>query len=89
MHVSVVFGWTFVQILRMKICQKKISAEPEVKKNRDLGRFFVHFFQGKFRGKFRPKMLGKNGIFRGKRFEKLFSQEIPRNFPRKVLFRGK
>jgi hypothetical protein len=34
-------------------------------------------------------MLGKNGIFRGKSFEKSFFQEIPRNFPRKVIFRGK
>jgi hypothetical protein len=34
-------------------------------------------------------MQGKIAIFRGKSFEKLFSQEIPRNFPRKVIFRGK
>jgi hypothetical protein len=34
-------------------------------------------------------MLGKNGIFRGKSFEKSFFQEIPRNFPRKVIFRVK
>jgi hypothetical protein len=34
-------------------------------------------------------MLGKNGIFRGKSFEKLFFQEIPWNFLRKVIFRGK
>jgi hypothetical protein len=34
-------------------------------------------------------MLGKNGIFRGKSFEKSFFQEIPRNFPRKITFRGK
>jgi hypothetical protein len=34
-------------------------------------------------------MLGKNAIFLGKSFEKLFFQEIPRNFPRKVIFRGK
>jgi hypothetical protein len=34
-------------------------------------------------------MLGKNGIFRGKSFEKSFFQEIPRNFPRKITFRRK
>jgi hypothetical protein len=34
-------------------------------------------------------MLGKNGIFRGKSFEKSFFQEIPRNFPQKIPFRGK
>jgi hypothetical protein len=34
-------------------------------------------------------MLGKNGIFRGKCFEKLFFQKIPRNSPRKITFRGK
>jgi hypothetical protein len=34
-------------------------------------------------------MLGKNGIFREKSFEKSFLQEIPRNFPRKVTFCGK
>jgi hypothetical protein len=32
---------------------------------------------------FPPKNVGKNGIFRRKSFEKLFFQEIPRNFPRK------
>jgi hypothetical protein len=53
-------------------------------------RFFVHFFQGKFRGKFFPKkMSGKIAIFRGKSFEKSFFQQIPRNFPRKITFRGK
>jgi hypothetical protein len=37
-----------------------------------------------------PKMLGKNGIFRGKSFEKIFFfREIPRNLPRKNTFRGK
>jgi hypothetical protein len=34
-------------------------------------------------------MLGKIAIFRGKSFEKSFFQEIPRNFPRKVIFRVK
>jgi hypothetical protein len=34
-------------------------------------------------------MLGKSWIFSGKSFEKSFFQEIPRNFPRKVIFRGK
>jgi hypothetical protein len=33
-----------------------------------------------------PPKLGKNGIFRGKSFEKLFFQEIPRNFPRKKTY---
>jgi hypothetical protein len=31
-------------------------------------------------------MLGKNGIFHGKSFEKSFFQEIPRNFPRKKMY---
>jgi hypothetical protein len=62
------------------------------------GRFFINFFQGKFHGKFRgkifpppqkKKMLGKFAIFRGKSFEKSFFQQIPRNFPRKITFRGK
>jgi hypothetical protein len=34
-------------------------------------------------------MLGKIAIFRGKSFEKSFFQQIPRNFPRKITFRGK
>jgi hypothetical protein len=61
-------------------------------------RFFVHFFQGKFQGKFHrkfrgkffpQKMSGKIAIFRGNSFEKSFFQQIPRNFPRKITFRGK
>jgi hypothetical protein len=36
-----------------------------------------------------PKMVGKNGIFRGKSFEKSFFREIPGNFPLKLIFRGK
>jgi hypothetical protein len=59
-----------------------------------LGPIFRTFFSGENLGEnsaenFTPKMLGKNGIFRGKSFEKSFFQEIPRNFPRKVIFRGK
>jgi hypothetical protein len=47
------------------------------------------FFKGKFRGKFSPnKMLGKIAIFRGKSFGKSFFQQIPRNFMRKITFRG-
>jgi hypothetical protein len=38
---------------------------------------------------FPPKNIEKNGIFSGKSFEKSFFQEIPRNFLRKVIFRGK
>jgi hypothetical protein len=38
---------------------------------------------------FPQKMLGKFRIFRGKSFEKSLFQQIPRNFPRKVIFRGK
>jgi hypothetical protein len=39
---------------------------------------------------FPPKMLGKKIEFStGKFFEKSFFQEIPRNFPWKVIFRGK
>jgi hypothetical protein len=55
------------------------------------GADFSHiFFRVKFRGKFSPqKMLGKIGIFRGKSFEKSLFQQIPRNFPRKITFRGK
>jgi hypothetical protein len=34
-------------------------------------------------------MLGKNGNFRGKSFEKFFSQEIPMKIPRNLIFRGK
>jgi hypothetical protein len=51
---------------------------------------FRTFFPGKIPRKiFLQKMLEKNGIFRGKSFEKSFFQQIPRNFPRKVTFRGK
>jgi hypothetical protein len=32
-------------------------------------------------------MLGKNGIFRRKSFEKSFFQEIPRNFPQKKMYK--
>jgi hypothetical protein len=35
--------------------------------------------------KFPQKILGKNGIFLGKSFEKLFFQEIPLNFPREKI----
>jgi hypothetical protein len=34
-------------------------------------------------------MLGKIAIFHGNFFEKSFFQEIPRNFPQKVIFREK
>jgi hypothetical protein len=59
-----------------------------------LGSIFRTFFSGENFGEnsaenFPQKMLGKNGIFRGKSFEKSFFQEIPLNFPRKVIFRGK
>jgi hypothetical protein len=45
------------------------------RRNGSWGRFFVHFFRGKicrkFRGKILPqKMLGKIGIFRGKKCTK-------------------
>jgi hypothetical protein len=47
----------------------------------------VHFFRGKFLEKFSPpKMREKIKIFLGKSFEKLFPQQIPRNFPRKKMF---
>jgi hypothetical protein len=54
------------------------------------GADFSYIFSGENFGEnsaenFPPKMLGKNGIFRGKSFEKSFFQEIPR----KVIFRGK
>jgi hypothetical protein len=60
----------------------------------DQGPIFRTFFPGKISGKiprkiFPQKMLGKNVIFRGKSFEKSFFKEIPRNFPRKGIFRGK
>jgi hypothetical protein len=59
-----------------------------------LGPIFRTFFSGENFGEnstenFPPKMLGKNGIFHGKSFEKSFFQEIPQNFLRKVIFRGK
>jgi hypothetical protein len=60
-----------------------------------LGPIFRTFFSGENFGEnstenFPPKNVGKkNGIFRGKSFEKSFFQEIPRNFPQKVIFRGK
>jgi hypothetical protein len=71
---------------------KKTPSEPAVVPNQ--GPLFRTFFPGKSLGKiprniFPPKMLGKNGIFRGKSFEKSFFQEILQNFPRKVIFRGK
>jgi hypothetical protein len=61
------------------------------------GPIFRTFFTGKISGKiprkiFPPKMLGKNGMYRGKSFEKsVFKifQEIQRNFPRKVIFAEK
>jgi hypothetical protein len=58
------------------------------------GADFSYIFSGEnsaenFAENFPQKMLGKNGIFRGKSFEKSFFQEIPRNFPQKVIFRGK
>jgi hypothetical protein len=58
------------------------------------GRFFVHFSGENFgensAENFPPKNVGKkNGIFCGKSFKKSFFQEIPRNFQRKVIFRGK
>jgi hypothetical protein len=54
----------------------------------DVSCIFPKEISGKTPQKIYPKkMLGKNGIFRRKSFEKLFFQEIPRNFPRKVIFR--
>jgi hypothetical protein len=57
------------------------------------GRFFVHFSGENFgensAENFPPKNVGKNGIFRGKSFEKSFFQEIPGNFLQKVIFRRK
>jgi hypothetical protein len=32
-------------------------------------------------------MLGKIAIFRGKSFEKSFFQQMPRNFPRKKMYK--
>jgi hypothetical protein len=58
------------------------------------GADFSYIFSGENFGgnsaeNFPPKMLGKNGIFGGKSFEKLFFQEIPQNFRPKVIFRRK
>jgi hypothetical protein len=85
------FGFFFVaaktvpQILRPS-CSGTFCAE--------LGLIFRTFFSGENFGEnsaenFPQKMLGKNAIFRGKSLEKLFFQEIPQNFPRKITFRGK
>jgi hypothetical protein len=53
-------------------------------------RFFPTFFPGKIPLKiFSKKMLRKIALFRGKSVEKSFFQQIPRNFPRKITFRGK
>jgi hypothetical protein len=52
----------------------------------NLGPIFRTFFPWKI---FPQKMLGKIAIFRGKSFEKSFFQQIPRNFPQKITFRGK
>jgi hypothetical protein len=54
----------------------------------DQGPIFRTFFPGKIPF-FPQKMLGKNCNFRGKSFEKSFFQQIPRNFLRKITFRGK
>jgi hypothetical protein len=61
------------------------------------GQFFVHFFPGKISGKISGKILLKifpqkcweKMEFSAKSFEKLFFQEILRNFPQKITFRGK
>jgi hypothetical protein len=58
------------------------------------GADFSYIFSGENLGEnsaenFPPKNVGKNGIFRGKNFENSFFQEIPWNFLRKVIFRGK
>jgi hypothetical protein len=57
------------------------------------GSIFLTFFSGENFGgnsaeNFPPKMLGKNGIFRGKSEKSVF-QEIPWNFTQQVIFRGK
>jgi hypothetical protein len=84
--------------VRLPVEQKGDNLVPTLKKQdgrkSQQGPIFRTFFAGKIPGKiprkiFPPKMLGKNGIFRGKRFEKSFFQEILRNFPQKVIFRGK
>jgi hypothetical protein len=58
------------------------------------GRFFVHFFPGKISGKIPRKISPqkcweKMEFSAEKSFEKSFFQQIPRNFPRKITFRGK
>jgi hypothetical protein len=64
-------------------------------KQGDLGPIFRTFFSGENFGEnsaenVPPKNVGKKWNFpRKKSFEKSFFQEIPRNFPRKVIFRGK
>jgi hypothetical protein len=70
-----------------------VAQQVKPAKQADQGSIFRKNFPGKISGKipwkFSPKNVGKNGIFRRKSFEKSFFQEIPRNFPRKVIFRGK
>jgi hypothetical protein len=57
------------------------------------GADFSYIFPGKILGKIPrkifPKMLGKMKFSTEKSFENSFFQEIPRTFPRKVIFRGK
>jgi hypothetical protein len=67
---------------------------PRRKENLILGPIFRTIFPGKIFGEnsgenFPTQNVGKNGIFRGKSFEKSFFQEVLRNFPLKVIFRGK
>jgi hypothetical protein len=56
----------------------------------DQGPIFHTLFPGKIPRKIFPhKCWEKIEFSAEKSFEKLFFQEIPRNFPRKVIFRGK
>jgi hypothetical protein len=78
----------------MAVQRKFGSAQISLAYILHLGPIFRTFFSAENFGEnsaenFPPKNIGKNGIFRGKSFEKSFFQEIPRNFPRKVIFRGK
>jgi hypothetical protein len=50
------------------------------------GADFSYIFYGENFGENPPKNVGKNGIFHGKSFEKLFFQEIPWIFPRKKMY---
>jgi hypothetical protein len=84
----------FIILSDMFHCSQTESRFRMIGEQCDQGPIFCTFFSGEnfwenSAENFPQKMLGKIVIFRGKSFEKSFFQEIPRNFPRKITFRGK